>query len=155
MVRALLLINTLYFGCMFSLNASSLDTSQSKRLVAKDAVFRAPIPGMENSVGYLKLTNTQDESITLVSAESAISERVEFHNHLMENGVMKMVKVDRLNINANQTITFQSGGLHLMFLGLKSTVNDVSLVELNLITSTGKKIPVKLKVKSINHHSHH
>lgn len=124
---------------------------------AENAMVRSPIPGMVNTAGYMELTNLSKSDIVLTKAMSGISNKVEYHNHIMDSGVMKMVKLDKLIIPAGETVTFQSGGLHLMFIDLTKKKNWPNKVEVILISETGQQYPVELEVKSIKaqHHHHH
>lgn len=122
-----------------------------------NAMVRSPIPGMANTAGYMELTNLTKSDIILTKAMSDIADKVEYHNHIMNSGVMKMVKLDKLVVPAGEKITFQSGGLHLMFIGLTKKKNLPNKVEVTLISETGEQYPVELEVKSIKaqHHHHH
>ena len=126
-------------------------------LQIQDATVRSPIPGMANTAGYMKLKNTTNADIVLTHAMSDVAQKVEYLNHIMESGVMKMVKLDQLLIPAGQSVTFQSGGLHLMFLGLTKKQNFPSKVPVKLIDKSGAEYPVAMDVKSIKmqHHHHH
>lgn len=123
----------------------------------ENAMVRSPIPGMANTAGYMELTNVSGSDIVLTKAMSDIAEKVEYHNHIMDSGVMKMVKLDKLAIPAGEKVTFQSGGLHLMFIGLTKKKDLPDKIEVTLISESGKKYPVELEVKSIKaqHHHHH
>ena len=136
-------------------NGSSKEKLTSS-IVASDATFRAPIPGMTNSAGYMTLENQGSEVVTFVAARSNVSETVEFHDHIMNNGVMRMTKVDKIVIEPNESINFESGGLHLMFFGLKAQNISDKAVEVFLITTQGNEIKVRLNVESVHdHHQHH
>ena len=120
-------------------------------------IVNSPIPGMTNTAGYMELTNVTDKDIVLTKAMSKFADKVEYHNHIMDSGVMKMVKLDKLVIPAGEKITFQSGGLHLMFIGLTKKKNLPGKVVVTLVSETGNTYPVELEVKSIKaqHHHHH
>lgn len=155
MIRAFSLMFVLFASSTFAI-AETNNEKVNRILQAELGSFRAPIPGMSNSVGYLTLNNVSNSDITLIGAKSAVASRVEFHDHEMKNGVMKMFKVEQLTIKANQSLVFESGGLHLMFLGLKDTNTDQKTIIVELVADNGMVIPVSLQVKSIkHHHSHH
>lgn len=124
-----------------------------------NAMLRAPIPGMANTAAYMEITNNTDKNITFVSAKSDYASKVEYHDHIMKDGVMKMVKLDSLEIKSGETMKLQSGGLHMMFIGLTDPKQNVDYVNVTLITDNGAEIATKLKVKSIhqqhNQHKHH
>lgn len=129
----------------------------SEPLEIKGATIRSPIPGMANTAGYMEITNTTNADIVLTGAMSDIADRVEYHNHIMNSDVMKMVKLDQLVVPAGETVTFQSGGLHLMFIGLTKKQNFPSKVQVKLIDNSGAQYPIELEAKSIKmqHHHHH
>lgn len=128
----------------------------NEKITFSDASLRAPIPGMENTAGYVEITNTSDKDIVLTDANSNIANKVEYHDHIMASGVMKMVKRDKLVIPAGKTVKFQSGGLHLMFIGLTVKAPLSERVTVNLISETGEVFPVELAVKSVKmQHQHH
>lgn len=126
-------------------------------LSAEQATVRSPIPGMANTAGYMELTNESDQDIILLDAKSKLADKVEFHDHIMNSGVMKMVKLDSLTIPAGKTVKFQTGGLHLMFIGINKIKPVNNKVEVVLIGKNGQQYPVQLALKSLKtqHHHHH
>ena len=124
---------------------------------AKNAVVTAPIPGMLNTAGYVTLMNQSDSDITLTSADSIIADKVEFHDHIMTHGVMKMVKLEQIVVPANGSLIFQSGGLHIMFLGVSKHAAHQEKTEVTLYAASGEKYKVSFNIKSIKqqHHHHH
>jgi copper(I)-binding protein len=133
---------------LYCQNASALD------IEVKNGVVRSPIPGMANTVGYMELTNNSNDNIILTSAKSAVADRVEVHDHIMNDGVMKMVKLDSLTIMANETKTFQSGGLHLMFIGLNEQDVMKKTIDVTFIFQDGSEQVATFDVKSIHQHHH-
>jgi copper(I)-binding protein len=133
---------------LYCQNASALD------IEVKKGVVRSPIPGMANTVGYMELTNKGSDNIVLISAKSDLSKKVEVHDHIMNGGVMKMVKLDGLTINTNETKTFQSGGLHLMFIGLNEQVAMKKTIDVTFIFQDGSEQVATFDVKSIHQHHH-
>lgn len=116
---------------------------------------RSPIPGMDNTVAYMKLSNNSNKSIQLIAANSDFSKKVEFHDHIMTDGVMKMVKLDDLTINANETKIFESGGLHLMFIGVNQSESAKETINVTFVFQDGTEKIGVFNVKSIQQHHHH
>lgn len=87
--------------------------------------------------GYMTLTNTGTKDAHLVGAKADYP-RVEIHTTQMENGVMTMSHVEKITIPAGESVTFQHGGLHVMFMGL----NGKPFVE-------GDKIPTVLEFEDL------
>ncbi|GGA64351.1 copper chaperone PCu(A)C [Pelagibacterium lentulum] len=78
---------------------------------------RATPPVTPVAGGYLTLTNDGDIADRLVSISSPLSERVEIHESAVSNGVASMRPVQNgVVIGAGETIEFQPGGMHIMFM---------------------------------------
>ncbi len=71
-----------------------------------------------------------------MSVSSPAAQRVELHTHVMEGSVMKMRKVESLDVKAGETKVLKPSGDHLMLFDLKGP-----LVE-------GGKVPLVLKFKT-------
>lgn len=82
------------------------------------ASARAPLPGQSTAVVYFDIVNHGGED-TLLSATSNVSSRVELHDHIHEDGVMKMRQVNNVAIPAKDRVSFQSGGLHVMLFNVE------------------------------------
>ncbi len=127
----------------------------AQSIEVKNATVRSVIPGMANTVGYMQLINNKNQQAVLSAVSSDIASKVEVHDHVMNQGVMKMIKLDKLTIPANETKVFESGGLHLMFIGVDHSkpIKDSVLVTLKFLD--GSEQQVTFKVKSIHHQHHH
>lgn len=75
--------------------------------------FRAPFPGRDVSAAFLTLHNTGPAD-TLLGIATSVSDRVELHTHLEEEGIMKMRRIESIDIPANGLVELKPGGLHVM-----------------------------------------
>ena len=119
-------------------------------LEVSNEYIRATPPHTKNSAAFLTITNTTDKGIKLVAASSDISERVELHTHLKEDGMMKMRQVDSILIEANSSTTLQPGSFHIMFLGIKDELLEGQLARLTLSFDNGEEMTFYTAVKKIN-----
>ena len=55
---------------------------------------------------------------SLLSAETPLAARTELHNHIHEDGVMKMRKVEAINVPAEGAAVLKSGSYHIMLFEL-------------------------------------
>ncbi|MBK8534902.1 MAG: copper chaperone PCu(A)C [Candidatus Competibacteraceae bacterium] len=76
-------------------------------------------PAAANGAAYMTLVNTGGETDHLLSASGEVAETVELHTHLMENNVMKMRKVEAIEVAHGEPTVLRPGGLHIMLIGLK------------------------------------
>ena len=69
----------------------------------------------------------------LISASSPAAGEVQLHEMSMEGSVMKMRQVKDITVPAGGAVELKPGGLHLMFMNIKSPL------------TAGESVPVKLK----------
>ena len=98
-------------------------------IVISSARVLPPFPGRDTAAGYMSITNHSKTDDTLVSVTSPISGAVEIHNHINEDGVMKMRQVEGIEIKAGETVELKPGSFHLMMFkaNLPEDQQDVSL----------------------------
>lgn len=116
---------------------------------------RAPIPGVPNTAAFMTIHNDSEQAIKLVSANTEIAERVELHNHVHQDGMMKMRQIPAIEIPAQGMQKLQSGSFHIMLFGLLKPIKDGDLVSLQLTFNDGQQHTVKAKVKDMMAHHHH
>ncbi|MEJ8675318.1 copper chaperone PCu(A)C [Chromobacterium amazonense] len=68
---------------------------------------------------YLSLENQGKETDKLVSASTPRADTAELHTHVNDNGVMRMRKVDSVELAPGKTVKFAPGSYHVMLMGLK------------------------------------
>jgi len=71
-------------------------------------------PNAQTAAVYLTIHNHGTETDRLLSAETPAAERVELHEHIHQDGLMKMQQVAEVVIPATGEVKFAPGGLHLM-----------------------------------------
>ncbi|MGM0832517.1 MAG: copper chaperone PCu(A)C [Pseudomonadota bacterium] len=81
--------------------------------------FATPTPpGVVNGAAYLDIT-ARTEPVTLVGAQSPVSDSVELHDMQMDGDMMTMRHVSAIEIAKDETLTMRpGGGYHLMLMGL-------------------------------------
>ena len=80
---------------------------------------RALPPTSPNGAVYLTLTNHGAHSDKLLRASTDVAERVEVHSHILEDGMMKMRRVESVILPPHEDVLFAPGGQHIMLMGLK------------------------------------
>ena len=126
-------------------------------ITVQDAYVRAVPPNLPNSASFMKIVNSGDKTVFLLSANSNIAKNVELHEHVMSNGMMKMQQVKNIKIPAKSTVELKPGGLHVMLLGLNKKLkphDKVDAITLNFSDKTSltlKNIPVKSVMMGMKH----
>jgi periplasmic copper chaperone A len=114
-----------------------------------DPYARAVPPGQPNSAVFMSLENRSGEDQAVVSAESAVSEIVELHTHVEEDGMMRMRRIEKIEVPAGETVTLRPGGLHVMLIGLKQGLEPGDVVDLTLLLEDGTRTAVQAPVRRI------
>lgn len=83
-----------------------------------DAWARASTGAHKTGAAYLSIVNAGDAPDRLVAASTPAAERAELHAHLHEGGVMRMRRVDAVEVHPGEPTVLAPGGLHVMLLGL-------------------------------------
>lgn len=122
---------------------------------------RAVPPTAANSAAFMVLHNGSDAQRQLVDARSDVSRVTELHNHINDNGVMRMRRVSQITIPAQGSVALQPGSFHVMLIGLKSPLKDGDPVNVQLTFDDGSEQSVSMKAtRSMagmmhEHHNHH
>jgi copper(I)-binding protein len=118
----------------------------SDNIVISNAWVRATAPGQEVGAAYMTLQSARDT--TLIKTESAAAGSVEIHSMTMDNGVMKMRKMDALPLSAGKPAKLEPGSFHLMLFDLKKPLKAGGQVEftLHFKDGAGKASEMKLSV---------
>lgn len=114
-----------------------------------DPYARAVPPGQPNSAVFMTLTNASAEPRALVSAASPAAKVVELHTHIKEGGMMRMRKIERIELPAGKRVDLAPGGLHVMLIGLKQALAPGSKVDLTLSFDNGTQARVQAPVREI------
>lgn len=135
------------FICFFG-EANPISEKQNSIFLIENTYIRATIPGTSNSSIYMEIENKGEKTITLLGADSEISPRIEIHQHTMEGGMMRMRKLNSIDINAKERVKLQPSGLHLMVFDVKKPLKAQQHVELTLNFSKNESITMQIPVYS-------
>lgn len=114
-----------------------------------DPHVRLMPPGLKVSVGFVKIKNSSDKPIELISATSTWAKTIELHIHALEDGVMAMRQVDKMVIPANGEFALKSKGPHLMIFKIQEELKEGREMEMNLKFSDGSAHKVKFIVRKL------
>ena len=126
-------------------------------LTIRDAWTRATAPSAKVGGGYLTIINKGQDADRLVDVESTVSERGEIHEMVVKDGVMSMSKMaDGLPVPAGETVTLEPGGLHVMFIDLKTPLKEGETVTARLTFEKAGSVDVTFDIRAMGQRqSHH
>lgn len=111
---------------------------------------RATPGGAKVGVGYAAIVNVGDKTRRLKAAVSPIAERIELHSVKLENGVVRMRRVENGIELPPQTVTeLKPGGYHLMLIGLKQPIVEGDRIPIQLTFDGDDKADVVFHAASI------
>ena len=113
-------------------------------LTVEDARARILLPSRPGA-GWLTIRNS-GAADRLVGAESPAAARVELHTHLHEGGVMKMRKVEGIDVPAGGEAVLEPGADHLMLFDLRAGLAPGDTFPLTLVFEKAGSVTAKMRV---------
>lgn len=130
-------------------------------LMIHNAYARASFPMAQTGAVYVSIHNASPAPVTLsrVSVSSDIASEAQIHTSEMQNDMMRMREVtDGITIDADAMLTMESGGYHIMLIGLKKPLVEGDVFSLTLGFNDNTKLQADIEVKALNdeatHHHH-
>jgi len=99
-------------------------------VTVKDAWVRAPAPGQKVAGAYMELVSRTNLELTAVASPAAA--RAELHSASVEEGVMRMRPVARIELPSGKAVKLAPGGLHIMLIDVKQPLKPGDKVPLTL-----------------------
>lgn len=116
-------------------------------VVAEDAWIPLAPPGTSAYAGYLRLVNRGDAERKIVGVGSDAFVEVMIHRTVRKNGTAKMEHMDELTLPAGQEISFEPGGLHVMFVGAQQPISVERPINVTLELDDGSTLEVPFVVR--------
>ncbi len=108
---------------------------------------RPTAPSQPTGGGYLTVVNN-GVADRLLSATSPVAESVQLHSMRMEGDVMRMRKVDAIELPPGKTVELRPGGLHLMLVGLRTPLAPGETFPMTLRFEKAGEVKVDVKVEA-------
>ncbi|MCF8191627.1 MAG: copper chaperone PCu(A)C [Burkholderiales bacterium] len=113
----------------------------------RDAYAHATSTAQPVGAGFVTVANSAAAD-RLVSVSCTCSQSAELHSMTMDGGVMKMRKLEGIDVPAKGSLVLEPGGMHLMLIGLKAPLAEGQSVPLELRFDKAGVVKTTLKVKS-------
>lgn len=116
-------------------------------LEARDSWIREAPPGRTLTAGYVTFVNPGSEAVTLVAASAPEgAEKVEFHTSERSDGMMRMRRLETVEVPAGGEVAFEPGGHHLMLFGTDAPPAGAVLA-LEFETADGRRFGAPFPVR--------
>ena len=93
---------------------------------------RATPGGATVGAAFLEIKTDKGTTDKLISASSPAAGRVEIHTHIMDGDVMKMRRVEAIDLKDGESHILKPMGDHIMLFDLKQPLKEGELVKLEL-----------------------
>ncbi|MDB6141102.1 MAG: copper(I)-binding protein [Pseudomonas sp.] len=115
MIKKILLLAALLLPACF---ASAHDYKAGELQIAHPWSMELP-PNAPTVAAYFVIHNSGKSADRLLSVDSPAAGKAELHEHLMQDGLMKMQQVPGVDVPAGGEVKFAPMGYHVMLLELK------------------------------------
>lgn len=123
-------------------------TAKIGNLTIDGAYTRATVPGQKVAGGFMKISSIGNAD-QLIGGTSPIADEVQLHTMSMDGNVMKMRQVNAIEVPSNSSVELKPGGLHLMFIGIKSPLVAGATVPVNLKFAKAGEVEIRLPVNAM------
>lgn len=110
---------------------------------------RALPPTAKNGAVFVNIDN-QGLADQLISASANIAKTVELHDHIHENGLMKMVQVDSIEVPAGGSAELKPGSYHIMLIDLQQPLREGEHFPVTLQFRDAGSVDLQVEVRSMD-----
>ncbi|MBT6095162.1 MAG: copper chaperone PCu(A)C [Rhodospirillaceae bacterium] len=117
------------------------------KLEITGAWARATPPSAKNGGAFLTVSNHGATADKLISASTDAAKKTELHNHINDNGVMRMRQVPHIDVPMHGQAVLKPGSYHVMMMGVKAPLVDGSSIMVKLTFEKAGDVMVHMPVK--------
>jgi len=114
-----------------------------------------PPPGPNRTMMGMVVVNEGDEPDYLIGVETDAARINELHKTVIENGVAKMVRQERIPIPPRSKVEFKHHGYHVMLIDLTRPLKEGDQVKVKLRFEKSGTVELTVPVKRSAHKHHH
>ncbi|MBQ5962849.1 copper chaperone PCu(A)C [Massilia sp. ZL223] len=130
------------FSAIFG--AALLSTSAYAQVSVTDPWIRATVPVQKSTGAFMQVQSAAP--VRLVEVRTEVAGRAELHEMAMDGQVMRMRRVDGIDLPAGKPVNLATGGYHVMLFDLKRQLKEGEKVELTLVVQEAARKRQELKV---------
>ena len=121
------------------------NSNAAEKLLIRNAWIQEMPPSRNATAAYLIIENMSESASALLAARAEIAGAVELHRAEMDNGMMRMRKLDRINLPVGQTEI--TGELHIMMIDVtkRLVAGDEVALTLQFENAINKTVVVPVK----------
>lgn len=117
-----------------------IDAAAADGLRADDPWIPAAPPAARMMAAYMTLVNDGDDAIDVVDARADGFGRVEIHRSFREDGMMRMRRIEVLEVPAGESVALERGGLHVMLMAPERVPAEGEQLTIELLDASGEVV---------------
>lgn len=125
---------------------------------------RALPPVAKTGAAYLTIVNRGEQADRLLEVTTPVAGHAELHEHIHQDGLMKMQQIETMALPAGSSVSFKPGSYHIMLFDLKQplvageqfplTLHFEQAGELEVDISVQQDAPADVQTESEEHQHH-
>jgi copper(I)-binding protein len=138
------------FGCVLIALANLVVAGAARaepQIEINNAWARATPGASSIGAAYLQLANTGDAPDRLMSVASFVARAVELHATIQDGDIMRMQKIDTVEIAPGAAVDFKPNGMHIMLIDLKGPLRQGNSFPLTLTFADSGATTVEVTVQ--------
>jgi copper(I)-binding protein len=129
--------------------AAQANEAASKGVTIEQPWARETPAGATVGAAFLTIRTDKDTSDRLTGISSPVAGRAEVHSSSMVDGIMKMRRLDGIDLKSGETHVLKPMGEHIMLFDLKHPLKQGDVVDLTLTFEKAGAITTQAKVESM------
>jgi len=127
--------------------ASTAHEATKNSVTLSHAWIRATPAGATVGAAFMEIKTDEKTADKLIGVATAVAGRPEIHTHIMDGNVMKMRKIDAIELKPATSHILKPMGDHLMLIELKEPLKEGDLVKLTLTFEKAGPIDIDATVE--------
>ncbi len=145
-----------YIQATFAISLASFSIAHAESTITiKDAWVRTAPPSAKVMAAYMTITNHSPKTIRVININSPQFKQVELHQSVINDGMMRMKKIEPVSLKGHQTLALEPGGYHLMLIKPVHPIAKGEQVRFNFSFDNGDKLSLTAQTKDEMAHGHH
>ena len=137
------------FALLLTASLPCISFAADTALIIQDPYVRLAPPNAPATGAFMVIRNTGKSDRQLIKAESPVARAVELHNHINENGIMKMREVASIEVKAGSQAELKPGSYHVMLIGMHKPLQEAENIAITLRFDDGSSMQVNAPVRKL------
>jgi hypothetical protein len=136
-------IKTIFFTMYISCSA----VTAHAEVTISNAWVKPTVPGQPVAGAYMTIVS--DKDLDIVEVSSPVAGKAEIHSMSMQGNIMRMKKLERLQLKAGKPVELKPGGFHVMLMELNHQIKEGEIVPVSFVSQEGSSKKATVTVKAM------